>query len=130
MERKGRFEVTSLVGSADDTILLTQDDYYLSATTADEDLVTCALVNCKLPAEAGREMCKIHSALPPPQPPPPAPLLKRKSQFNRLVQDEIKFEDIKFGPKIGQGAFGEVFKGILYGQEIAIKKLIVSDGFF
>jgi hypothetical protein len=49
----------------------------------------------------------------------------KRARNRSAIPDEIKFSDIKFGPMIGKGAFGEVFKGVLYGQEIAIKKLKV-----
>jgi serine/threonine protein kinase len=32
-------------------------------------------------------------------------------------------QDIKFGCKIGEGAFGDVFRGTLWGLEVAIKTM-------
>ena len=41
-------------------------------------------------------------------------------------KDEIHFADLRFGGKIGEGSFGEVFRGSLWGQEVAIKKLRIQ----
>ena len=41
-------------------------------------------------------------------------------------KDEIHFADLRFGDKIGEGSFGEVFRGTLWGQEVAIKKLRIK----
>mmetsp|Transcript_25060 Transcript_25060/g.34924 ORF Transcript_25060/g.34924 Transcript_25060/m.34924 type:complete len:535 (-) Transcript_25060:366-1970(-) len=40
-----------------------------------------------------------------------------------LLPDLVPSKAIRMKQLIGQGAFGEVYKGILYGQEVAIKKL-------
>jgi len=40
--------------------------------------------------------------------------------------DEISFDDIRFEEKIGEGSFGEVYRGFLWGQEIALKKLRIK----
>jgi len=40
---------------------------------------------------------------------------------------EIKFEEIKWGEKIGGGCFGSVFKGKCRGQDVAIKQLLKQD---
>ena len=40
---------------------------------------------------------------------------------------ELEPEDIKVGKKLGSGAFGEVFRGKLFGKEVAVKKLINQD---
>jgi len=37
--------------------------------------------------------------------------------------DLIHWGDIKWGVKIGQGSFGEVYKGTLWGQDVAVKRL-------
>lgn len=39
---------------------------------------------------------------------------------------ELRFDDIKFGEKIGEGSFGQVFKGKLWGQEVALKRLRIN----
>lgn len=36
---------------------------------------------------------------------------------------EIDFSELKFEEKIGEGTFGEVWKGTCRGKEVAIKKL-------
>ena len=45
-----------------------------------------------------------------------------------MNDDETKWElepdSIKLGKRLGSGAFGEVFKGKLYGKEVAVKKLL------
>ena len=43
-----------------------------------------------------------------------------------IQKDEISYDDIEFGQKIGEGGFGEVFKGMLWGQEVALKKSIAK----
>jgi len=40
--------------------------------------------------------------------------------------DEISFDDIRFEEKIGEGSFGEVYRGFLWGQEVALKKLRIK----
>jgi serine/threonine protein kinase len=35
----------------------------------------------------------------------------------------INNQDIVWGIKIGQGSFGEIYRGTLFGQEVALKKI-------
>lgn len=51
-------------------------------------------------------------ALPPPLPKPKKPR-----------RDEIKVSDLQFGELIGEGSFGKVYRGGLWGLDVAIKKL-------
>ena len=53
-----------------------------------------------------------------------APTASKKAKKQR--KDEIHFADLRFGEKIGEGSFGEVFRGTLWGQEVAIKKLRIK----
>jgi len=46
------------------------------------------------------------------------------SQFNVT---EVDPKDVVMGQLIGQGAFGQVFRGKLFGKEVAVKKLIVQE---
>jgi len=48
---------------------------------------------------------------------------ENKKTKKKPRRDELKFSDIKFETKIGEGGFGEVYQGHLWGQEVAIKKL-------
>jgi hypothetical protein len=54
-------------------------------------------------------------------------LLKRENSW-RKCSDQIEFADIKVDKQIGQGAFGVVFKGLLWGQEVALKQLYLKQG--
>ncbi len=45
----------------------------------------------------------------------------------RFLKHAICLADVKLGEKIGEGSFGEVYKGTLYGQEIALKKMRVTQ---
>lgn len=42
------------------------------------------------------------------------------------TMDDIQFDHITFGPKIGQGAFGEVNRGKLWGLDVALKQLRIK----
>ena len=69
---------------------------------------------------------------------PPKPKPKREKKRH----DEVRYTDIQIGEKIGevwfvcffllcysfwfQGSFGTVFKGSLWGQDIALKKLRIK----
>ena len=53
-----------------------------------------------------------------------APSASKKTKKHR--KDEIHFADLRFMGKIGEGSFGEVFRGSLWGQEVAIKKLRIQ----
>jgi hypothetical protein len=73
-------------------------------------------------------------------------LQEEKKKKKKKKADEIRFEDLKFEEKIGevsathrqllscvadsvvtvQGSFGEVFRGYLWGQEVALKKLRIK----
>ena len=39
----------------------------------------------------------------------------------------LNYEDLKFCEKIGEGAFGVVFRSLLWGQEVAVKKLLPEN---
>ncbi len=64
-------------------------------------------------------------------PAPPAPAPVAGGGAGAVVQntgsasgkDEIQYRDIVFGSKIGEGAFGDVYRGTLWGQEVAIKTM-------
>jgi serine/threonine protein kinase len=45
----------------------------------------------------------------------------------RRKRHELHYEDIKIDRKIGEGSFGHVYKGYLWGQEVAVKKLRLRD---
>lgn len=49
-------------------------------------------------------------------------------QRMNIAEGDIKWElepdSIKVGKRLGSGAFGEVFKGKLFGKEVAVKKLL------
>ena len=55
-----------------------------------------------------------------------APSDSKKAKAKKHRKDEIHFADLRFGAKIGEGSFGEVFRGSLWGQEVAIKKLRIQ----
>jgi hypothetical protein len=38
------------------------------------------------------------------------------------------FSQYESSDKIGEGSYGEVYRGYLYGQEVAVKKLKFSEG--
>lgn len=40
----------------------------------------------------------------------------------------IKGEDLQFGPVLGTGGFGAVYRGTYLGREVAIKRLHIQDG--
>ena len=42
--------------------------------------------------------------------------------------DEIQYSDLVFENKIGEGAYGDVYRGYLWGQEVAIKKIRLEKG--
>ena len=53
-----------------------------------------------------------------------------KESFGASSNDSqwsIKVEDVKFGDRVGIGSFGEVYRGMWRGTEVAIKKLIDQD---
>lgn len=52
----------------------------------------------------------------------------KKPRQPRARMDEIHVDDIKFGEKIGEGSFGEVYRGSLWGQEVALKKMRIKVG--
>jgi serine/threonine protein kinase len=39
----------------------------------------------------------------------------------------VIYDDLEFGEKLGEGSFGDVFKGMLWGQEVALKRLRVKS---
>ena len=49
------------------------------------------------------------------------PALSASKKAKKQKRDEIRFADIRFGEKIGEGSFGEVFRGTLWGVDCAIK---------
>ncbi|KAK3261116.1 Serine/threonine-protein kinase edr1 [Cymbomonas tetramitiformis] len=51
---------------------------------------------------------------------------ERDEYSDILERCEIKLEDLKLGPKIGQGSFGDVLKGTWQNMEVAVKRLSVS----
>ena len=59
-------------------------------------------------------------------------LSRRASGVNRKKkrgsEDEIQYSDLMFGEKIGEGAYGDVFRGYLWGQEVAIKQIRLEKG--
>lgn len=46
-----------------------------------------------------------------------------KLKKKRVRKDVLRFEEIEFGPMIGQGSFGKVYKAKLWGMEVAVKTL-------
>ena len=47
----------------------------------------------------------------------------RSKAKQRVKADEIKFSDITILEMIGEGSFGQVYKGVLYGNDVAVKFL-------
>ena len=47
--------------------------------------------------------------------------LKKKKRGSS--EDEIRLADLEFKEKIGEGAYGDVYRGYLWGQEVAIKQI-------
>ena len=52
--------------------------------------------------------------------------LKKKKRGSS--EDEIRVADLEFKEKIGEGAYGDVYRGYLWGQEIAIKQIRLEGG--
>ena len=52
--------------------------------------------------------------------------LKKKKRGSS--EDEIRVADLDFKEKIGEGAYGDVYRGYLWGQEIAIKQIRQDGG--
>jgi serine/threonine protein kinase len=46
-----------------------------------------------------------------------------------VIFQELSWEDLKIGEKIGSGAYGDVFLARLWGQEVAVKKLLSRNLF-
>jgi hypothetical protein len=56
-------------------------------------------------------------------------LKKMEEEYKKkavTVDVEINPDDIEYGPLIGKGGFGEVFKAKLHGKEVAVKKLFLN----
>ena len=52
-------------------------------------------------------------------------------EFDRdWMLQELSWDDLKFGEKIGSGAFGDVFLARLWGQDVAVKRLFSSPTLF
>jgi len=49
-----------------------------------------------------------------------------KKEYNTKFDWEIPYEELQFGPKIGEGTYGVVYKGRWHGTPVAIKKLKYS----
>jgi len=47
-----------------------------------------------------------------------------------MAQWKVNYKDLVFGPMIGKGNFGEVYKGTWLGTDVAIKKLYFVDDEF
>ena len=66
----------------------------------------------------------------------PLPLTRTGSQSARArskkkrgsSEDEIQVADLDFKEKIGEGAYGDVYRGYLWGQEVAIKQIRLDSG--
>ena len=52
--------------------------------------------------------------------------LKKKKRGSS--EDEIRVADLEFKEKIGEGAYGDVYRGYLWGQEVAIKQIRLVGG--
>ena len=52
--------------------------------------------------------------------------LKKKKRGSS--EDEIRHADLDFKEKIGEGAYGDVYRGYLWGQEVAIKQIRLDGG--
>src|SRR5690606_34954604 len=53
----------------------------------------------------------------------PSASLPKKEEDESLMSYEIDPSVVKRGRSIGKGEFGEVFEGILYGKEVAVKEM-------
>lgn len=52
-------------------------------------------------------------------------------EFDRdWMLQELSWDDLKFGEKIGSAAFGDVFLARLWGQDVAVKRLFSSPTLF
>lgn len=51
---------------------------------------------------------------------------KKKAASATSIDVEINPDDIEYGPLIGKGGFGEVFRAKLHGKEVAVKKLFLN----
>mmetsp|Transcript_34369 Transcript_34369/g.86279 ORF Transcript_34369/g.86279 Transcript_34369/m.86279 type:complete len:769 (+) Transcript_34369:194-2500(+) len=67
-----------------------------------------------------------HASAPPPPPPPPPPGLSLLD-FNAAEDWKLDVSKLRIDKKIGQGAFGEVFKGEYLGTPVAVKSLITGS---
>lgn len=49
------------------------------------------------------------------------------SSTGDIIAPEIGNNEIKFREKIGSGCFGNVYRGLCRGKQVAIKKLLTQD---
>ena len=56
------------------------------------------------------------------------PRASARKKKRRGSEDDIVYSDLVFEEKVGAGAYGDVYRGYLWGQEIAIKQIRLERG--